>query len=319
MTLQPETIGLRTSDTDTLGVTRSKLGKSGWTYSDSDGKTVSQSEGKRIDALAIPPAWQDVWISPDPKGHILAYGSDEKGRRQYIYHPEFRAAREAQKFSGLADFARGLPRLRKHIAMILDASEDTEDLAIAAIIRLLDTTGLRIGHHRFRRRSGARGLTTLSEDNVSLEGDMVILKYTAKGGKDRKVSFNDEAVADVLRQLQAEPGSDVFSGEDFSIRARHVNAYIQNTLGEGFSAKDFRTWGGSVTAVEAMRKRDADTLKAVSEDAAEFLGNTPSIAKTSYIHPKILDIIRTGGDLPPPSGPTRLYANERVCFAVVSE
>lgn len=318
MSLNPESIGLSLAQTDSPGCTRIKQAQA-WAYHDASGKALSGRRAAWVDALAIPPAWTDVWISPRDTSHILAFGYDAKGRRQYIYHPDFRAACERAKFEKLPDFAKALPRLRADIDRILDGSEDQQTVAIGVIVRLLDDTGLRIGNRRFVKRSGARGATTLTEKHVSLDGSHIRLDFQAKGGKRRQVELDDAVLAEKLRELQATPGPQIFSGDDFEADASDVNGYLQSVMGPDVSAKDFRTWGGSVVASEALYKHDAETIKAITESGADYLGNTPTIARNSYIHPAIIAQVKSDAPLPDPSGPSRLYAAERRCYGLITQ
>lgn len=317
MSINPETIGLRTAQTDRQGLSRAKSADR-WQYFDAKGDVLDLSRSQWIADLAIPPAWSDVWIAPHENAHILAFGYDEKGRRQYIYHPMFRDAAEREKFERLPDFARGLPRLRADVSRILSESDDLSVLAVAATVRLIDGAGLRIGNKRFRERSGTKGATTLTDKNVNIDGEHIHLNYVAKGGQHRRIDMQDAVLAPILSDLKSADGKDIFSGEDFHAESSDVNVYVQSIMGAHASAKSFRTWGGSVAALDAIVKNDAQSIKAVANAAADYLGNTPTIARNSYIHPNIIDIVKHDKDSPPPAGPTRLYAAERRCFGAIT-
>ena len=279
---------------------------------------MSEAQRRRCKDLAIPPAWTDVWISPDAKSHIQAFGEDEGGRRQYIYHPDWRVAADSAKFADLPIFAERLPRLRTHIRRIFDDSEDTDTLALSAVVALLDAGGLRIGSRRHKARTGAVGALTLQKRNIRFEGDGVSLHFKGKGGKPHDIAIVDPEVTSVLRQLTHDHGGDVFQVSGRSLGETDVNGFIADHMGLDFTAKDFRTWGGSVAATAWLRSTDRPSLKGAADAASRWLGNTPAIAKSAYIHPVILDCARDGKPVCESSRPTRLRIDERACYGTIS-
>jgi DNA topoisomerase-1 len=233
---------------------------------------------------------------------------------------DWRAARERAKFSDLPRFADGLPRLRRSLKKML-TSDDPDTLAVASIVRLLDQGGLRVGHVRPHDDNPAIGATTLQPEHIDMDEDRIDLSYTAKGGKERDVTIEDEPLAEAINRLISLSDDDedyIFETESGRCSASRVNDFLQDRLGARFSAKDFRTWGGSVAAARVLRKTDKPTIKMLSEAAADWLGNTPTIARNSYIHPAIIDAREHGLSKLDPSGPTRLRADERFCYAVIT-
>lgn len=315
--IDPAAAGLVEASPDDAGYTRRRHGK-GWVFLDDNGQRLDEERKTYCASLAVPPAWSEVWFNPDRDGHILARGVDDAGRRQYIYHPDYRAAREAAKFADMSLFAERLPRLRRSVKRVLDESDDQKEITIAHLIVLLDRIGLRIGSFRNRAESGTVGATTLRKRHVHIDEDQVTLTFTAKGGKKRSICVQDEQVRSIFKKLVDRKGADLFRLDGTPIRARHVNAAIEEYSGHAFTAKDFRTWGGSVSACHALRSVDKITIKSVSEHAAEFLGNTPAIARNSYIHPNIIDLARRGERPSKKAGPTRLRVAERYCFAAIT-
>lgn len=317
--LSPPDVGLIQAELERDSWTRRAQGK-GWSYWDANRNRLNGDQRARCEALAVPPAWDNVWISANPKAHILAHGEDAAGRRQYIYHPEWRAACEEAKFSDMPKFADGLPRLRRRVKQML-TSEDPQTLAVASVVRLLDLGGLRIGHPRADDENPAVGATTLKPEHVEVEADRVRLHYTAKGGKERKLIVDDQALSEALDNLSTLTngrGEYVFEAENRLCSARLINDFLDDVFGLRFSAKDFRTWGGSVAAARVWRKNDTPTIKALSEAASDWLGNTPTIARNSYIHPAIIEASQSGEPRPDPSGPTRLRVDERFCYGVIT-
>ena len=282
-----EAIGLVRSDPSKPGWTRRRCG-TGFTYKDDKGQTLKGKRAERCRALVLPPAWEDIWICPNPRGHIQATGRDEAGRLQYRYHPTWSAARNSAKFDDLIAFGHALPELRRRVRHDLTYSDCPRELRLAAIVRLLDRGALRIG------RSGRKtyGAVSLRKSHVQIEGRKIICAYKGKGGTPRRVTVRDKLLAKTLDGLMAEKGAFLFRSRKVRPAAQDVNEYIQETLGLSFTAKDFRTWKGSVAAVNALARAESVTVKAITHAAADALGNTPAIAKSSYIHPAILDLAR---------------------------
>ncbi|WP_370372246.1 DNA topoisomerase IB [Henriciella pelagia] len=316
--IDPSDAGLTyvdTGSTGSTGWTRRPCGK-GFTYLNERGDTLEGEQRARAEALVLPPAWKDVWICPDPRGHLQATGVDEAGRTQYRYHPDWRAHCEQAKFADMMYFGEALPRLRRRVRDTLNQPKDHVDLAIAAIIRLLDKGAIRIGSER-SREGGAFGATTLYKRHVrQTDADTIRLKFKGKGGKQQDISICDDGLSRAVAALQSLPGQSLFDTPDGKVCSSQVNHFIQETSDGAFTAKDFRTWGGSVAATRALRK-GADSIKAVSEAAADRLGNTPSIARNSYIHPRIIEMARDGRQPDMEDGPVRLLKDERRLFAVL--
>ncbi|MGB3626379.1 MAG: hypothetical protein WA989_11135 [Henriciella sp.] len=313
--LDPRDAGLVYVDAGEPGWTRKPHGK-GFTYQDQTGRTLEGEQRARAEDLVLPPAWKDIWICPKPNGHLQATGVDEAGRTQYRYHPDWRAHCEQVKFADMVYFGQALPRIRKRVRDTLHAPQDHVDLAVAAIVRLLDKGAIRIGSEK-SRADGAFGATTLYKRHVrQTDEDTVRLRFKGKGGKPQDISICDEGLSQAVEALQCLPGQSLFHTPDGKVCSARVNRFIQDTADGAFTAKDFRTWGGSVAAVKALRK-GADSIKAVSEAAADRLGNTPTIARNSYIHPRIIEMAREGHDPDEEAGPLRLRKNERRLFAIL--
>jgi DNA topoisomerase I len=282
-----EAIGLVRSDPSGPGWTRRRRGK-GFTFRDANGETLKGKRAERCRALVLPPAWDDIWICPTPRGHIQATGRDEAGRLQYRYHPTWSAARNSAKFDDLIAFGHALPELRRRVRHDLTYSDCPRELRLAAIVRLLDRGALRIG------RCGRKtyGAVSLRKSHVRIEGRKILCAYKGKGGTPRRVTVKDKLLAKTLESLMAERGAFLFRSRKVRPAAQDVNAYIQETLGLSFTAKDFRTWKGSVAAVDALARSKDVTIKEITQAASDVLGNTPAIAKSSYIHPVLLDLAR---------------------------
>ena len=283
------------------GIRRQRAG-TGWRYIGPDGRTIRDpAVTSRIRALAVPPAWRVVWISPNDRGHIQATGRDAKGRKQYRYHARFRQVRDAAKFDRMLAFARTLPRVRWRVARDLGAPGLPEDKVLAALVRLLETTLIRVGNEEYARTNRSFGLTTLRNDHVSVAGPVVQFGFRGKSGKDHAVRVRDRRLAAIVEQCHALPGRSLFQYLDPKGRRRgvdsdDVNAYLRQITGRDFSAKDFRTWAGTVLAAVALEKRGAAATRtqarrhvvAAVEAVAERLGNTAAIARKSYVHPAVV-------------------------------
>jgi DNA topoisomerase-1 len=291
---------IRHVDRNAPGYTRRRHGR-GFVYLDEHGRTIDDERRDRIRALAIPPAWADVWICTDPNGHLQAVGTDAAGRRQYRYHERWRQRRDQEKFDQMISFARSLPRLRKIAAADLGEGGRRRELACA--VRLLDRGFFRVGGEEYADENGSFGLATLEKSHVELAGDGVLaFDYPAKSGKRRLQAVVDPEVYDVVASLKRRRGKRLFS-----IRSADINAYIKDATGGDFSAKDFRTWHGTVLAAVALavseraasptgRKRAIS--RAVNE-VAHYLGNTPAVCRASYIDPRVFDRYRAGITISP--------------------
>jgi DNA topoisomerase-1 len=293
---------LRHSSDREPGYTRRRQGR-GWRYLDADGRTVRDRRlRERFEALAIPPAWRDVWICKSSRGHLQATGTDDAGRRQYLYHPKWHEQRQLEKYERILRFAEGLPHLRRVTAGHLRRTRLDREKAMAAAVRLLDRTNIRLGGEAYAREHGTYGLATLRSKHLTVEDDTLILDFTGKGGVDHHAEVTDARLATVVAEMDELPGYEVFKyldedGEVTDVRSGDVNAYIKEVMGEDYSAKDFRTWAGTVAAAVALsevgpidgaRARQRAVAR-VCRIAAELLGNTPAVCRASYIDPRVID------------------------------
>ncbi len=281
-------------DDDLPGITRRKAGK-GWRYFDAEGsKIADKAEIERLNAIALPPAYVDAWYSPSPDGHILATGYDDKGRKQYRYHPDFRAHQEAKKFDGLTLFGRTLPLVRQRVQKDLGEDGVSHTRATAAIVRLLDEGHLRIGSDGYTKANRSYGASTLTMDHTEANGANLTFRYTGKGGKEQEVEVEDGALARFVEDMSDLPGQRLFqwldgAGGTHAIHSHDVNDYLRETSGEAFTAKSFRTWAASAVAFTTLATGKGDlSIKAIAEAASDDLGNTPTIARNSYIHPALV-------------------------------
>jgi DNA topoisomerase I len=295
---------LRYVDDSQPGITRRKRGRY-WQYFDADGKRIAdRDEIDRLNAIGMPPAYERVWLCADPTGHIQGVGYDDRGRKQYRYHPDFRAKQDRSKFDRLAAFGKALPALRKRVEADIKGKATRCDAVIAAVVRLIDATYMRIGNEAYARDNKSFGATTLRNRHLKIEGGRLKLSYTGKHGIKRTVTINDRSLARIARRTQDLPGQNLFEFLDDNdcpraVTSTDVNAYIRDAMGDEFTAKDFRTWGASVIAFEEMVKREkadqAIGIKGVIAPVAEALGNTAAISRKSYVHPRLIDAARAGG------------------------
>ena len=284
------------------GIRRQRRG-SGFGYVGPDGKAVRDpAELARIRSLAIPPAYTAVWICLRPDGHLQATGRDARGRKQYRYHPRWRAARDESKFERMLAFGAALPRIRARVNrdLALPPGRRVERRAVlAALVRLLDTTLVRVGNDEYARQNGSFGLTTLRNRHAAVQGSVLRLRFRGKSGVQHAVAVEDPRVARIVRRCQAIPGQELFRYEDadgasHAIGSADVNDYLREAAGDAFSAKDFRTWHASVQALALLQARPADmrpTAQAANELLAEVarrLGNTVAVCRKSYVHPRLL-------------------------------
>ena len=288
---------------DTLpGITRKGAGK-GWAYYDPKGQLIKDRKEKtRLNAVALPPAYVDAWFCPAPNGHILATGYDDKGRKQYRYHPDFRAMRELEKFDGCVSFGKLLPLVRKRVERDLASGGVTRERSIASVIRLLDLGFLRIGNDQYAKRNKSYGATTLRQKHIEVDGDVVHLTYRGKSGQDRDITVEDAEFREAVEDLQALPGYELFQfvdsdGDRQPVASADVNQYLRDAMGEDFTAKSFRTWHASAMAFDVVASaKDTLTIKAVIESVADKLGNTATVTRNSYIHPAVIDLIERQDD-----------------------
>ncbi len=292
-------------DTD-AGYSRRKQGR-GIVYLDTRGKPLkNKTVIARINALAIPPAYRDVWICAHANGHIQATGIDARGRKQYRYHADWRRLRDDNKFGNMRVFGEKLPALRRQIQTALTLEGLPKDKVVAAVVRLLDKTGLRVGNDAYLAENETCGLTTISKKHVDLHGKEIELDFPAKGGKTFKGTLTDPKVAKVISLCEDVPGYRLFKwiddkGETHAITSVDINDWLQEKSGEAITAKDFRTWAACTLFLdEAMEQtrccEEAKDLKLkpILESVAARLGNTPAILKKSYVHPELVDLYRTG-------------------------
>lgn len=294
---------------DFPGYSRVRRGR-GFAYRDARGAFVRDPQLlTRVQGLVIPPAWTEVWICADASGHIQATGRDEKGRKQYIYHPDWALARDQAKYNRLLPFAEALPALREQVDTDLRKRTLTWDKVAAIAVDLLDKTRLRVGNPEYQRQNESYGLTTLQDDHVEIAGDTITFAFKGKSGKDHTIKLRDRRLARLVRQCQELPGQELFQylGEDgawHTLRSNDVNLYLREVTGLDFSAKDFRTWGGTVATTLALyeggpaatkTERKQKVTQAVKA-AAKTLGNTVSVCRKYYIHPAVLTAY-TEGDL----------------------
>jgi DNA topoisomerase-1 len=310
---------------DTLpGITRRKL-RGKFRYFDAKGQRITDpDEIKRINALAVPPAYSDVWICADPRGHLQATGRDARGRKQYRYHPRWREVRDADKYSRLRDFGRALPKLRKQLEALLAAPGFSRDKVMATVITLLDATLIRVGNTQYARDNRSYGLTTLRSRHVEVNGSAILFQFRGKSGVEHQITVKDRRLARIIKRCQEIPGQNLFqyldeNGERHTISSSDVNAYLQTLTGADFTAKDYRTWAGSALALAVLRELqwepESDAKRHVVEmvkNVARQLGNTPAVCRKCYIHPAVLDGFMLGAlaQLPRPRLRKGLKAEE---------
>jgi DNA topoisomerase I len=293
------------------GIRRLRAGR-GFRYRRPDGRPLRDPrELQRIRTLAVPPAWRDVWICRDPHGHIQAIGRDARGRRQYRYHPRWRQLRDEAKFSRMVAFGRALPGLRAHVDEALARPGLSREKVLALVLRLLEITLIRVGNEEYARDNASFGLTTLRRRHVAVSGEELRFRFRGKSGKEHSFGIRDRRLSRIVKRCQELPGQELFRYVDGDGRRRNVgsadvNAYLRALSGRDFTAKDFRTWAGTVRAAYALnalepfssgREAKRNLARAV-ESVAARLGNTPAICRRCYIHPVVVDSY-LDGSLPP--------------------
>lgn len=299
--------GLSWCSDDSPGLTRRKAGK-GFAYLDARGARVTDEKTlTRIRGLAIPPAWTDVWICPKATGHIQATGRDVKGRKQYRYHPDWTSHASGNKFDRLPAFARALPRLRAQVEADLGRRGVCREKVTATAVRLLEITLIRVGNAQYAKQNRSYGLTTLTKRHLELGSGALTFAFRGKSGVEHEVRVRDRRLATVIRAVRELPGQNLFKwraedGALCALTSDDVNAYVRQAMGEDFSAKDFRTWAGTVSAARALREMEPPTsptdakrkintcVKAVSG----LLGNTPTVCRSSYVHPRVFAAFEAG-------------------------
>jgi DNA topoisomerase-1 len=297
---------LRHSSDRKAGITRRRSGR-GFSYRDQDGRPIRDRETiARIRKLAIPPAWTDVWICPEPNGHLQATGRDVRGRKQYRYHEQYRNRREAAKYERLVAFAKALPAIRERVDTDLARAGLPREKVLAAVVRLLELTLIRVGNDEYARLNRSFGLTTLRNRHATVGGSRIRFRFRGKSGRETEVGLSDRRLAAVVRRCRDLPGQDLFQyvdadGEIVDVRSDDVNEYLRE-IAPDITAKDFRTWAGTVLAHRALRALDApetereakrNVVEAIRRTAGR-LGNTPAVCRSSYVHPIVVDAYLDG-------------------------
>jgi DNA topoisomerase-1 len=299
--------GLRYMSDDRPGIRRRRVGED-FEYIAPDGERIlDPSELERISALGIPPAWTDVWICPSPNGHIQATGRDAKGRKQYRYHPRWRATRDETKYARMLAFGAALPLIRQRVEEDLARPGLPREKVLAAVVRLLETTLIRVGNAEYARDNEHYGLTTMRDKHVDVNGAKISFEFVGKSGIHHMVSLKDRRLARIVQRCRDLPGYELFQyideqGQRQDVGSADVNAYLREITGQEFTAKDFRTWAGTMLASLALQEieasdSDAEAKKKIArvvESVAERLGNTPTICRKCYIHPAVIDAYLEG-------------------------
>jgi len=322
----------RRVDCSSAGITRRRAGR-GFVYLDPGGERVTDADAlARIRQLAIPPAWQDVWICLEARGHIQATGIDDAGRKQYRYHDDWHARRASAKFDAMVSFAESLPALRRRVAKDIMRPELDAERVNACAVRLLDVGLFRIGSEGYADANGSYGLTTLRKSHVQLGADGIIFDFPAKSGQRRHQQVIDPQVYAIVKELRRRRGG----GDELlaykagrrwaDLKAEHVNTYIKTVAGDGFTAKDFRTWNATALCAVALAAHAAEVttkaskkrvVRAAIGDVATFLGNTPTVCRNSYVDPRVIDRFDSGltvaaaivdHDVPAPDEPVSTQA-----------
>jgi DNA topoisomerase-1 len=295
-----------TSDSEP-GLRRVRKGR-GFTYIDADGRAVrDQATLERIVSLAVPPAWKEVWICARPRGHLQATGRDARGRKQFKYHPRWRETRDADKYARLLGFARALPRIRARVARDLRLPGLPREKVIATLVKLLETTLARVGNEEYARENGSFGLTTLRDRHVKVRGATVRFLFRGKSGREHQLGVTDRRVANVIKRCEELPGQMLFqyvdeNGERGLVTSDDVNGYLRETTGDDFTAKDFRTWAGTLLAACALRevaRFESETeakrnVLAAIDSVARKLGHTRAVCRRAYVHPAVIDTYLDG-------------------------
>jgi len=288
------------------GISRRRLrGKFAY-FSPQHERIRDAAEIQRINKLAIPPAYQDVWICPDPQGHLQATGRDARGRKQYRYHPRWREIRDSNKYERMLEFGEALPKLRSGLEKHLVLSGMPREKVMALVVMLLESTLIRVGNSRYARSNRSYGLTTLRTRHVDIRGTSIRFQFRGKSGVEHKVTLRDRRLAGLMRRCMELPGQQLFQyldedGQRRAVSSNDVNLYLREMTGRDFTAKDYRTWAGSAQALERLRKLEAapestarQNLVETVKQVASQLGNTPAVCRQCYIHPAILQAFNAG-------------------------
>jgi DNA topoisomerase-1 len=290
---------LRHSSDSEPGYSRKRMGRY-WAYFDGEKRITDRATIDRLNSIALPPAYKDAWFCKDPDGHLQATGIDDRGRKQYRYHPDFRAKAEASKFAGLAEFGKNLPKIRRKVDKDLAKRSLSRDKVVAAVIRLLDEEYLRVGNQAYAKENNSFGATTLLSRQVHDDGRKVKMRFKGKSGVMHEVSITDRTLRRVVRQLQELPGQQLFQyvngdGNPHPVNSNEVNDYIREATGCDFTAKHFRTWGATVLAFEQMLDKAENARISVNtmiEPVAEALGNTVAMSRKAYVHPALIEAVK---------------------------
>jgi DNA topoisomerase-1 len=298
--------GLRYVTDARPGIRRKRAGK-GFVYVGPDGSSVrDEAELQRIRALAVPPAWTDVWICVDPRGHIQATGRDARRRKQYRYHARWREVRDETKYGRMVAFGQVLPEVRRRVSADLRKDGLPRAKVLAAVVRLLETTLIRVGNEEYAKENRSYGLTTLRDRHVKVRGNLLRFEFVGKGGQRRRVDLRDAKLARLVKRCQDLPGQELFQyvdddGEVRDVGSEDVNDYVREITGQEFTAKDFRTWAGTVMAALALalepfgsqRQAKKNVVSAI-EQVADRVGNTPAVCRKCYVHPQVIDAYLDG-------------------------
>ena len=289
---------LRHSSDSEPGYARKRMGRY-WAYFDGDKRVTDRATIDRLNAIALPPAYKDAWFCKDADGHLQATGVDDRGRKQYRYHKDFRAQAEADKFAGLAEFGKALPKIRRKVDKDLKKRALSKDKVVAAVVRLLDDEYLRVGNSEYAKQNKSFGATTLLSRQVHDDGRKVKMRFNGKSGVQQEVTITDRALKRIVRQLQELPGQQLFQYVNGDANPHHVtssdvNDYIRDATDGDFTAKHFRTWGARVIAFEQLCNAGEQgvSVKEMLEPVAEALGNTPAISRKSYVHPALIEAVK---------------------------
>jgi DNA topoisomerase-1 len=306
-----QAVGLRYVTDDCPGIRRERCGH-GFRYRSAEGRIIRDRHTlRRISSLAIPPAWRDVWVCPLDHGHLQATGRDERGRKQHLYHPRWREIRDQTKFDRLMDFARALPAIRMRLKRDLGRKGFCREKILATVVRLLEVSLIRVGNDEYARDNKSYGLTTMRDRHASVRGAKIKFEFRGKSGREHVVEVEDRRVARIVRACQDLPGQELFqylddAGQKHDVGSGDVNDYLREISGRDFTAKDFRTWAGTVSAAPALRQLgpvDSETdakknVVASVKAAAQSLGNTPAVCRKSYIHPAVIEAYLDGSLIP---------------------
>ena len=331
-------IGLRYVNCNTAGFRRKRSG-AGFSYLDLEGHPIKDKKViQRIQSLALPPAWESVWICPLDEGHLQAIGTDARGRRQYRYHPHYRLLRNHTKFHKMLDFAAALPKIRAHVERDLKLPSLNREKVVATVVSLLETTSIRVGNEEYARDNSSFGLTTLRDRHVKIEGDQIRFRFRGKSALFHEITVQDKRMARIVRECRDLPGYELFQyldeyGETHSIDSSDVNSYLQKVSGSAFTAKDFRTWAGTVQTALALAEigefssetEAKRNIVAAIKRTASHLGNRPATCRNYYVHPAILDAYMDGTllrSITPPEEPhtgaeTSLYPEEECVVSII--